>query len=87
MNSIQATFEQGVFRPVTPVALPEGCQVEICIVSAGEDSGRTASSLNNVGQSIEEQLRQLAESVPPESWQQLPADLSDRIDHYVYRVE
>jgi predicted DNA-binding antitoxin AbrB/MazE fold protein len=28
MKTIQATFEAGVFRPLTPVALPEHCEVE-----------------------------------------------------------
>jgi len=34
---------------------------------------------------IEEVLRQIAEQVPAAQWQRLPADLSDRIDYYVYQ--
>lgn len=29
MPIIQAVFENGVFRPVTPVDLPEQCEVEV----------------------------------------------------------
>ena len=28
MNSIHAIFENGVFRPLAPVELPEACEVE-----------------------------------------------------------
>jgi predicted DNA-binding antitoxin AbrB/MazE fold protein len=28
MKTIQAAFEAGVFRPLTPVTLPEHCEVE-----------------------------------------------------------
>jgi predicted DNA-binding antitoxin AbrB/MazE fold protein len=86
-HPIQATFEHGVFRPTTPVTLPEGCQVQLSVVSAGEPTDPTPSDTTKAGSSIEEQLRQLAGDIPAESWNQLPADLSDRIDHYVYGVE
>jgi predicted DNA-binding antitoxin AbrB/MazE fold protein len=29
MNNIHAIYENGVFRPVTPVSLPERCEVEV----------------------------------------------------------
>jgi len=34
--------------------------------------------------SIEEKLARLAAEVPAEDWEQLPADLTDRLDHYLY---
>jgi len=33
---------------------------------------------------IEEVLSELAEEVPKEEWQKLPADLNDNLDHYLY---
>lgn len=46
--------------------------------------GTTAPSRNS-SLPIEEVLRQIAEQVPAAEWQRLPADLSDRIDYYVYQ--
>ncbi len=39
MSTVHAVFENGVFRPSDPVALPEGCEVEFDprIVQAGND--------------------------------------------------
>ena len=47
MNTVHAIFENGVFRPSDPVALPEGCEVEFdprIVVGANGDGG----ALSNV---------------------------------------
>lgn len=31
MTTVAAVFENGVFRPVIPVVLPQGVRVEVCI--------------------------------------------------------
>lgn len=36
---------------------------------------------------IEEILEDLAAEVPQEEWDQLPADLTDRLDYYLYDEE
>ena len=41
-STVQAVYEQGVFRPLTPLALPEGQQVEVIIVSGPRAGGQTA---------------------------------------------
>lgn len=33
MNTIHAIYENGIFKPTEPVALPEACEVELRIVS------------------------------------------------------
>jgi predicted DNA-binding antitoxin AbrB/MazE fold protein len=85
MDPIPATFEHGVFRPMAPVSLPDGCQVELSIVPAAESASAPTTGSSTAGGSIEDQLRQLADELPATEWQRLPADLSDRIDHYVYQ--
>lgn len=45
----------------------------------------TSAPSGNSSLPIEEVLRQIAEQVPAAEWQRLPADLSDRIDYYVYQ--
>lgn len=39
MPIIQAIFENGVFRPVTPVDLPERCEVEVHVVGPQQEKG------------------------------------------------
>jgi hypothetical protein len=34
--------------------------------------------------SIEEIAAEFAARVPPEAWDELPADLTDQLDHYIY---
>ena len=46
MNSIHAIYENGVFRPVQPVSLPERCEVEVEIHAVKAD--RQRPSLDDV---------------------------------------
>ena len=39
MESIRRIYENGVFRPTTPVNLPEGTEVSIDTVPIADDSG------------------------------------------------
>lgn len=85
MDSIPATFEHGVFRPTEPVQLPEGCQVELSVVPLTTQPTDHSTATTTPRESIEDQLRRIADTVPPEEWDRLPADLSDRLDHYIYQ--
>ena len=85
MDSIPATFEHGVFRPTEPVQLPEGCQVELSVVPLTTLPTDPSSDTSLPHESIEDRLRQIADTVPAEEWKRLPADLSDRLDHYIYQ--
>ncbi len=84
MQSIHATFEAGVFRPLGPVSLPEGSEVELHIVPTTEKqaNGPVLASI-----SIEDRLAQIAAEIPQEDWDSLPADLSDNLDHYIYGTD
>ena len=85
MDSIPATFEHGVFRPTAPVQLPEGCEVELSVVPRTTLPTDQSSETTTPGESIEDQLRRIADTVPAEEWERLPADLTDRLDHYIYQ--
>lgn len=84
MQSIHATFEAGVFRPLGPVSLPEGCEVELRVIPAPEKQTNGSAS---IPMSIEDRIAQIAAEVPPEAWDSLPADLSDNLDHYIYGTD
>ena len=47
MPSIEAVYENGVFRPLQPVALPEGARVEVFAV--GPESQATQSPASATG--------------------------------------
>jgi predicted DNA-binding antitoxin AbrB/MazE fold protein len=84
MDTIHATFENGVFRPLAPVALPEGSSVELHVIPATSIDASAPPCYAHPSGSIEEALVALSVEVPSEEWQQLPHDLSDRLDHYLY---
>lgn len=43
MKSITAVYEKGVFRPLSPVDLPEGAQVEVNVVQQNDTRPAEAS--------------------------------------------
>jgi predicted DNA-binding antitoxin AbrB/MazE fold protein len=72
MKSIHAIYEDGVFKPTEPVDLPEHCPVNV------EPASDAA------GLPIEKVLAELAKAAPEDEWAQLPPDLTDRLDDYLY---
>jgi predicted DNA-binding antitoxin AbrB/MazE fold protein len=75
---IHAVYKNGVFRPIDPVELPENCQVEILIHQPASADSRTsaASSLTK--------LAAIARDLPNNP--DLPTDLAEQHDHYLYRA-
>jgi predicted DNA-binding antitoxin AbrB/MazE fold protein len=82
MESIHATYSEGVFRPLVPISLPEGSEVELRIIAPNETV--SASQSSQPQGTIEERLTQIAGQLPRQEWDSLPADLSDQLDHYLY---
>jgi predicted DNA-binding antitoxin AbrB/MazE fold protein len=74
---IQAIFENGIFRPLSPVDLPEHSYVTVLPSERPQEPVATGSS-------IEEQLAALGAQIPESEWSKLPADLTDRLDDYLY---
>ncbi len=44
-TTIQAVFENGVFRPLAPLSLPEGQQVQVVIAVEGTTAPENAASI------------------------------------------
>jgi predicted DNA-binding antitoxin AbrB/MazE fold protein len=44
-STVQAVYEHGVFRPLAPLTLPEGQQVQVIIVPEPQAGSRTTASL------------------------------------------
>lgn len=67
---IEGTWEEIVAR----AAELKGRRLKVTVLPAEENEAGT----------IEEAIAALAAQVPPEAWENLPEDLLDNLDHYVY---
>jgi predicted DNA-binding antitoxin AbrB/MazE fold protein len=78
MNPIHAVYEDGVFKPTEPVGLAEHSKVEIGDIRVIEPA------VDAVAPAIEDVLADLAKKVTDDEWAQLPPDLTDKLDEYLY---
>ncbi len=61
------------------VALPEGAAVDVTVLKP------IAPAIGaQKGASLEERLLAIWADVPASEWTNLPADLTDHLDHYIY---
>ena len=74
--NVRARYENGVLTPLEPLDLEEGKEVVVSI----EDSAPQA----NGKESVLEMFERLRESVPPDTWDNLPTDLVKNKKHYLY---
>ena len=72
----KARYENGVLTPLEPHDLEEGKEVVVSI----EDAAPQA----NGKESILEMFERLRESVPPDTWDNLPTELVKNKKHYLY---
>lgn len=83
MDVIPATFENGIFRPQAPVLLPEGSTVELRVVPLGAPPAPPAAGTSKTC-TVEEAIAAISSQASPAAWNQLPSDLTDRLDDYLY---
>jgi predicted DNA-binding antitoxin AbrB/MazE fold protein len=74
---IQAVYENGVFRPLDPIELPEHSQVELVIHQPAQ-----ANSHASVSTAPLADLAAIAGAHPKNP--DLPVDLAEQHDHYLY---
>ena len=72
MDTINAIFENGVFRPLESVSLPDKCPVELCVRQSKPGHGHPALLA----------LLDIAKQYPDDS--DSPTDLAENLDHYLY---
>ena len=76
MSTVRAKYENGVLTPLDPLDLEEGKEVILSI----ED----ALPQTNGKESILEMFERLRNSVPSDTWDDLPTDLVKNKKHYLY---
>ena len=74
--NVKARYANGVLTPLEPLDIEEGREVVVSI----EDAPLRA----NGKESILEMFERLRESVPPDTWDNLPTDLVKNKKHYLY---
>lgn len=91
MSIVAAIYENGVFRPTECVDLPEHCSVELEVrmwegerPKGAQPPAEESAEPRRQKLSIEDKIAQIVADVPPEVWDNLPDDLSEQLDHYLY---
>ncbi|MDE2932278.1 MAG: antitoxin family protein [Chloroflexota bacterium] len=74
--SVKARYAGGVLTPLEPLDLEEGEEVRLSI-EGSQPSGAPRESLV-------EMFDRLRKSVPPDTWDDMPADLVRNKKHYLY---
>ena len=74
--NVKARYSNGVLTPLDPLDLEEGREVVVSIADATPRS--------NGEETILEMFERLRNSVPPDTWDDLPTDLVKNKKHYLY---
>ena len=76
MANVKARYSKGVLTPLEPLDLEEGKEVVVSIeVATPQATGE---------ETILEMFERLRNSVPPDTWDDLPTDLVKNKKHYLY---
>ncbi len=77
-HDVDAIYDQGMFRPLQPLTLPDGARVRLHVE---EHDNRAADSNSGDGElpTLLERLKEFVGTV-----HNLPPDASANLDHYLY---
>jgi predicted DNA-binding antitoxin AbrB/MazE fold protein len=88
VSPIQVIYENGVFRPLSPVELPEGARVKMIIIEQSDLIPEEANGLaNTTGPAVGEDLVALLDQVAALPYTPHPdaqTDVSSRHDDFLY---
>ena len=79
IHNIDAIYDQGVFRPVQPVVLPEGTRVHLRVEEEKAVGETKAKPADGEIPTLLERLKDVVGTV-----HDLPEDSSTNLDHYLY---
>ena len=81
--NVKARYADGVLTPLEPLDLDEGTEVMVSIED-NQVAGHHAPTAGQGLAAIAARVAQLRESVPAETWDDLPTDLARNKKHYLY---
>ena len=76
-QTIRARYANGVFTPLEPVEIEEGCEAQILV---SDEGAAEAARHPRIIEIIDEIHREF----PPEQWGHHPADFVQNKKHYLY---
>jgi predicted DNA-binding antitoxin AbrB/MazE fold protein len=79
IHNIDAIYDQGVFRPVQPVVLPEGTRVHLRVEEEKAAEHAADKSADSEIPTLLERMKGFVGTV-----HDLPEDASVNLDHYLY---
>lgn len=79
VHIVDAIYDQGVLRPVAPLALPQGARVQLRVEENASDSGQASEQAEDALPTLLERLSGFVGTVD-----NLPPDASVNLDHYLY---
>ena len=82
--TVDAVYEQGVLRPVQPLALREHEKVRVTVEPSASTRAIDSVPIEPGREPIWERLAKLAASVPADQLAKLPMDGASQHDHYLY---
>ena len=82
--NVKARYANGVLTPLEPLDLEEGAEVMVSVEGApGGASEETPAPKQGLA-GIVELVLEMQKDIPPEAWDDLPADLAKNKKHYLY---
>jgi predicted DNA-binding antitoxin AbrB/MazE fold protein len=79
IHNIDAIYDHGVFRPIEPLALPEGARVRLRIEEENGAENTSPERPEVEAPPLLERLKNVVGCIDD-----LPADSSTNLDHYLY---
>ena len=86
VQTVQATYENGVLRPSESLDLEDGEVVTVSVDSGGADVdvGSSGSGVGSASSSILGMFDEIHASVPDSVWDRVPRDGAMNYKHYLY---
>ena len=78
--------QDGVVLLDDPRAIPDGTVVDVCVAGGAMPLERENPMQGAKSPSVEEKLATIWADVAASEWANLPNDLTDHLDHYVYGI-
>jgi predicted DNA-binding antitoxin AbrB/MazE fold protein len=79
IHNVDAIYDHGVFKPIEPLALPEGTRVHLRVEEENGSEQPAASRSEGQAPTLLERLKNVVGSI-----NDLPEDSSTNLDHYLY---
>ena len=82
MVNVKARYANGVLTPLEPLSLEEGAEVVVTVEASPFEPPSEPPAEGH--ESIPEMFERLRNSVPPDTWDNMPTDFVKNKKHYLY---